>query len=160
MLHKGKLVVFICSAIIVLYGVSAAFDGRVGAKDEAYPALNVFMDALRRVSSDYVEAPDMTKVQEGAMRGLIEALDPYSTFLTKEKAQALDSRKDRTARCRDNPLQAIRHHLCGRHREKRSSRRRRHPAGRLPDLDRWSQCGGCQLPRGGQPVCAALRAAK
>ena len=36
MLHKGKLLVFLCSALIVLYGVSATFYGRVVAKDEGY----------------------------------------------------------------------------------------------------------------------------
>lgn len=97
MLHKGKIVVFLCSTLIVLYGISAAFYGKVVARDEAYPALAVFMDALKRVNNEYVEAPDMNKVQEGAMRGLIDALDPYSTFLTKAQVEALDGRKDRTA---------------------------------------------------------------
>jgi carboxyl-terminal processing protease len=93
MLHKGKLFVFIGSALIVLYGISAAFYGKVVAKDDAYRELAVFMDALKKINEDYVEAPDMTKVQEGAFRGLIDALDPYSSFLTKEQVQALDKRK-------------------------------------------------------------------
>jgi carboxyl-terminal processing protease len=90
MLHKGKMLVFTCSALIVLYGVSAAFYGR---KDEAYKELAVFMDALNKIDGDYVEVPDRSRVQEGAMRGLIEALDPYSSFLTKEQFQALEKRK-------------------------------------------------------------------
>jgi carboxyl-terminal processing protease len=93
MLHKGKVLVFMCSALIVLYGVSAAFYGRVYPKDEAYKELAVFMDALKKINDDYVEAPDMSKVQEGAMRGLLEALDPYSSFMTKEEYQALQKRK-------------------------------------------------------------------
>ncbi len=93
MLHKGKLLVFACSLVIVLYAVSAAFYGKVVAKDEAYKELSVFMDALDKINKDYVEAPDMSKVQEGAMRGLIEALDPYSTFLSKDQIKMLDSRK-------------------------------------------------------------------
>jgi len=99
MLQKSKIAIFVFSALIVLYAVGAAFYPKVIAGgDEAYPALAVFMDALKRVNDDYVEAPDMNKVQEGAMRGLIEALDPYSTFLTKAQVQTLESRKDRTAR--------------------------------------------------------------
>jgi carboxyl-terminal processing protease len=94
MLQKSKVAVSVISALIVLYAVGAAFI----PKDEGYPALAVFMDALKRVNDDYVETPDMNKVQEGAMRGLMEALDPYSTFLTKAQVQALESRKDRTAR--------------------------------------------------------------
>ena len=93
MLHKGKLIVFLCSALIVLYVVSAAFYGKVVAKDEGYKELRVFMDALKKINDDYVEAPDMSKVQGGAMRGLLEALDPYSSFLTKDEFQALEKRK-------------------------------------------------------------------
>ncbi len=93
MLHKWKLTVLILSAFIVLYGVSAAFYGKVVAKDEAYKELSVFIDALRKINDDYVESPDLQKVQDGAMRGLIEALDPYSAFLTKEQLAALEKRK-------------------------------------------------------------------
>ncbi len=95
MLQKSKIAVFVCSLVIVLYAMAAFFYPKVVARgNEAYPALNVFMDALRQVNNNYVETPDMSKVQQGAMRGLIEALDPYSTYLTKEQAQALDSHKD------------------------------------------------------------------
>lgn len=93
MLQKVKILVSVLSALIILYGVAAAFY----PGDPTYPALRVFMGALGQINEDYVEAPDMNKVQEGAMRGLIEALDPFSTFLTKEQVQVLDSRKDRTA---------------------------------------------------------------
>ena len=91
MQHKGKVLVFLFTALIILYGVSAAF------WDTTYTALDVFMNALHHVDEYYVEPPDLNKVQQGAMRGLIEALDPYSAFLTKEQIQALDSRKDKTA---------------------------------------------------------------
>jgi len=94
MFHKGKLLVFLGSFIIVLYGASAAFYDNVGAEDEdAYKELKVFSDVLGRIVDDYVEDPDMNKVQDGAMRGLIGALDPYSSFFTKEQYDALQQRK-------------------------------------------------------------------
>lgn len=94
MLHKGKILVFLGSLIIVLYGVSAAFYGKVVAKDEAYKEISVFIDVLNKVVDDYVEEPDMNKVQEGAMRGLIGALDPYCSFLPKDRYEALLERRD------------------------------------------------------------------
>lgn len=93
MVHKGKLVVFLISSLVVLYGISAAFYGRVVAKDEAYRELSVFIDAFKKINDDYVEAPDLSKVKDGAMRGLIEALDPYSSYLSKEQIAALDKRQ-------------------------------------------------------------------
>ncbi len=91
--HKGKMLVFVCSTLVALYGISAAFYGKVVARDEAYKELSVFMDALRRINEDYVEAPDMNKVQVGAMRGLIDALDPYSSFLSKREFESIQKKK-------------------------------------------------------------------
>ncbi len=92
MLHKGKLAVFLGSALVVVYGISAAYYDGVAGKDEAYRELAVFMEALRRINDDYVEHPNINEVQEGAMRGLMDALDPYSGFLTKEEAEQVASR--------------------------------------------------------------------
>ena len=93
MLQKGRALVFFLSAVVVAYGLVAAFYGRVVAKDEAYKELAVFMDALKKINEDYVESPDMNKVQDGAMRGLIDALDPYSSFYSKTQYEALQKRR-------------------------------------------------------------------
>ena len=89
--HKGKLLIFLSSFLIVLYGVSAAFYAR---DDDAYKELSVFINALSRIRADYVEEPDMGKVQEGALRGLLNALDPYCSFLSKEQYSSLQKRKE------------------------------------------------------------------
>jgi carboxyl-terminal processing protease len=94
MLQRYKLLVFLGSILIVLYGLSAKFYGKVVAEDEAYKELSVFMDVLKKINDDYVEAPDMNNVQEGAMRGLINALDPYSSFLSKERYEELQKRNN------------------------------------------------------------------
>jgi carboxyl-terminal processing protease len=93
MLHKGKLLIFFCTLVIALYGISAAFYGKVVARDEAYKELSVFMDVLTKIKMEYVETPDMAKVQEGAFRGLMDALDPYSSYLSKESIQEMEKRK-------------------------------------------------------------------
>ena len=87
---KPKLLIFLGSFLIVLYGVSAAFY----AGDDAYKELSVFINVIKRINADYVEAPDMNNVQEGAMRGLLNALDPYCSFLSKEQYSALQKRKE------------------------------------------------------------------
>jgi carboxyl-terminal processing protease len=94
MSHKGKLLVFVGSFLILLYGVSAKFSGKIVAKDDAYKELSVFMTVINRITDDYVEAPDMNNVQEGAMRGLMDALDPYCSFLSKEQYESLLKRKE------------------------------------------------------------------
>ncbi len=89
MLSKGKLPILLGSLVIMLYGVAAEFFGK-----DAYKELSVFMDVLKKIDDDYVEAPNMSKVQEGAMRGLIEALDPYCSFLSKEQYDSLQKRRE------------------------------------------------------------------
>jgi carboxyl-terminal processing protease len=88
MFHKGKLLIFLATFLVVVYGASAMFFGK-----EAYKELAVFMDVLQKVKDDYVEVPNMNNVQEGAMRGLLDSLDPYCSFLTKEQYAELQKRK-------------------------------------------------------------------
>ena len=87
MSNKAKILIFAVSFVILLYGASAAFF----AKD-AYKGLDIFMEAIQKIRDEYVESPDMDKVHDGAMRGLFDALDPYSTFLTREQFEELEKR--------------------------------------------------------------------
>jgi len=87
MSNKAKILIFAVSFIILLYGASAAFFAK-----EAYKELAIFMDVIQKIRDEYVDVPDMDKVHEGAMRGLFDALDPYSTFLTREQFDELEKR--------------------------------------------------------------------
>jgi carboxyl-terminal processing protease len=86
---KPRLLIFMGSFLIILYGVSAAFY----AGDDAYKELSVFINVIKRINADYVESPDMSRVQEGAMQGLLNALDPYCSFLSKEQYAEIQKRK-------------------------------------------------------------------
>ena len=87
MSHKSKVLILIISFVIVLYGASSAFFAK-----EAYRELAIFVDVVQKIRDEYVEVPDMNKVQEGAMRGLFDALDPQSTFLTREQFEEFEKR--------------------------------------------------------------------
>src|ERR1700675_4774312 len=47
-----------------------------------YSQLNLFGEVFERVRSDYVEKPDDTKLMEGAINGMVAALDPHSRYMT------------------------------------------------------------------------------
>ena len=87
--NKVKILIFIISLVILLYGASSVFF--VIAK-ESYTELGIFADVIKKIRDEYVEEPDMNKVQDGAMRGLFDALDPYSAFLTREQLDELEKR--------------------------------------------------------------------
>ena len=51
---------------------------------EIYRQLNLFGQVLERVRSDYVEKPDDAKLIEGAINGMLTALDPHSSYLNRK----------------------------------------------------------------------------
>jgi carboxyl-terminal processing protease len=53
-----------------------------GEQDGAYRQMHVYAEVLKRIQSDYVTVPNINKVTTGALRGLLESLDPDSSYLT------------------------------------------------------------------------------
>jgi carboxyl-terminal processing protease len=60
----------------LLLGTSA----RAAAAD-TYRQLNLFGDIFEMVRSHYVEKPDDTKLVEGAVNGMVNGLDPHSSYM-------------------------------------------------------------------------------
>ncbi len=64
---------------------SIVFNGSVFANEEDdYKTLEIFTDVLSLVRSSYVEDVDMDELVYGAIRGMLNTLDPHSSFLTPE----------------------------------------------------------------------------
>jgi carboxyl-terminal processing protease len=64
--------------------------GAVGVKasngtDGAYRQMSVYSEVLSRIRSDYVEDPNIPEVSNGALHGLIEALDSDSSYLSPDE---------------------------------------------------------------------------
>src|ERR1700677_1514181 len=56
--------------------------------DGAYPEMEVYSEVLKKVQTDYVSDPNMNKVTVGALHGLLESLDPDSSYLTPDEYKA------------------------------------------------------------------------
>src|ERR1700719_3573735 len=63
--------------------------------DKAYKSLTVYGEVLQKIQSDYVDEPNMHLVTAGSLHGLLESLDPESSYFTpreyseyKKKAQS------------------------------------------------------------------------
>jgi carboxyl-terminal processing protease len=52
--------------------------------DNTYSQLNLFGDVFERIRTDYVEKPDDSKLVEGAINGMISALDPHSRYMNEK----------------------------------------------------------------------------
>jgi carboxyl-terminal processing protease len=80
---KIKAVILSFSAALVLFTVIGGLQGvRASSNEGAYRQLQVYSEVLSRVRSEYVEEPDIPRVTNGALHGLLDSLDPDSSYLT------------------------------------------------------------------------------
>ena len=70
--------------VLVLLGIGFMFGrGMVQAKSETYNDLAVFGQALDLIERNYVENPDSRELIHGAIRGMLQSLDPHSSFMAE-----------------------------------------------------------------------------
>lgn len=77
-----SIVITLSLAVLVYVGVGYVVLGQSRPDDKAYRSLGVYSQVLQHIQQDYVEDPDMPLVTTGALRGLLESLDPQSSYLS------------------------------------------------------------------------------
>ncbi len=88
---------FIFVAVTTLFAAAMLVGqviGRASNPEDAYRHLAVFTDVLSRIKSEYVEEPDMKNVTIGAVNGLLEAVDPYASYLNADQYKQYLKQKD------------------------------------------------------------------
>ncbi|MCL5005717.1 MAG: S41 family peptidase [Acidobacteria bacterium] len=90
MTKRIRLLVIFISSVLVFYVVIGAVLGSssTDSDEKSYRDLGVYSEVLSRIQQEYVTQPNLKKVTKGAIRGLLEALDPYSTYFTPPEYQA------------------------------------------------------------------------
>ena len=53
--------------------------------DDVYKDIELFTEVLRQVEENYVEPEDTKKLIDGAIKGMMQSLDPHSSYMTKEE---------------------------------------------------------------------------
>ncbi|MGH9403219.1 MAG: S41 family peptidase [Terriglobia bacterium] len=86
MSNRFRYAVIGVSLVLIFYVVIGGVMGKnTSSNEQTYKDLGVYEEVLSRINSDYVTEPNLQKVTGGAIRGLLEALDPYSTYFTPEQ---------------------------------------------------------------------------
>lgn len=93
MRDRGKIAIVSFSTVLALLLVIGVLLGQEKGSEEPYRPLAVLSEVLARIESDYVENPNFSKVTEGALHGLLESLDPFSSYLTPEEYKAYLERR-------------------------------------------------------------------
>jgi carboxyl-terminal processing protease len=91
MTARTRLWVLAISTPIIVFVLVGGYLGKVMAKDDTYQHLRVFDDVVTHVVNNYVEEVDLKQAMRGAMRGLAEALDADSAFLTPDLVRTVES---------------------------------------------------------------------
>jgi len=80
-----------CLTLLLLIG---SVLGRSASADDTYKHLGVFSDVVSRIKSEYVEEPDMKSVTLGALNGMLEAIDPFASYLNSDQYKEYLKTKD------------------------------------------------------------------
>lgn len=75
-----KKTVIIVSILIFAYVAVGYVKGK-GSDDSTYATLTVYSEVLQYIQEDYVDQPDIHVVTSGALHGLLDSLDPQSSYL-------------------------------------------------------------------------------
>src|SRR5438874_25319 len=79
--RPARIGIFSLSVLIFCYAGIGHVLGR-SSDEKAYKSLTVYGEVLQKIQQDYVDDPNMHTVTAGALHGLLESLDPQSSYLT------------------------------------------------------------------------------
>ena len=91
---KIKAAILVTSFAVLLFVVVGSMGGvHASSSDGSYRQLQVYSEVLSRVRTEYVEEPNIPKVTDGALHGLLESLDSNSSYLSPDAYRAFKARK-------------------------------------------------------------------
>jgi carboxyl-terminal processing protease len=91
---KIKAAILVTSFAVLLFVVVGSMGGvHASSSDGSYRQLQVYSEVLSRVRSEYVEEPNIPKVTDGALHGLLESLDSNSSYLSADAYKAFKAHK-------------------------------------------------------------------
>ena len=88
---RTRRIVLWISAPVVAFAVVGGFLSKVTAREDTYQHLKIFDDVVGLITSQYVEKVAVDNVMLGAMTGLVDRLDPDSTYLSPDQVKQIES---------------------------------------------------------------------
>jgi len=82
-------VVLIALVICGIFFLNGNLPDVKAGTDETYENLKIFTEVLRQIEQNYVEPQEPKTLIYGAIKGMVQNLDPHSSFMTKEEHKEL-----------------------------------------------------------------------
>ena len=94
MSSRLKYFVVSSSTLLTLLLLIGSVLGQGASSDDTYKHIGVFTDVVSRIKTEYVEEPDMKSVTLGALNGMLEAIDPFASYLNADQYKDYLKNKD------------------------------------------------------------------
>jgi carboxyl-terminal processing protease len=93
-MFKTRSAQCVCQAVLFMVlisflVISGSSQQVVADTKEAYKSIEVFSEVLRKIEKNYVEGTDAKELVYGALKGMVQTLDPHSSFITPEDYKEL-----------------------------------------------------------------------
>jgi len=82
------------TCLTLLLVVGGVLGQGASTADDTLKHIGVFSDVVAHIKSEYVEEPDMKSVTLGALNGLLEAIDPFASYLNADQYKEYLKNKD------------------------------------------------------------------
>ena len=98
MSYRNKFTIAMASAALALYAVVGGLMATRAQQpiNDAGAQIRIFESVLQHIQNDYVDEPNLEKVRAGALRGLANGLDPYSSYLTADQVKDYENKNQNT----------------------------------------------------------------
>lgn len=83
---KALTLCLLLAVALILKGSGATVEAE---SEETYKNLEILSEVLREIERNYVEPQDPQKLIYGAIKGMVQSLDPHSSFMSRDEHQEL-----------------------------------------------------------------------
>jgi len=82
------------TCLSLLFLVGSVLGQGASTEEDTLKHIGVFSDVVAHIKSEYVEEPDMKSVTLGALNGMLEAVDPFASYLNADQYRDYLKNKD------------------------------------------------------------------
>ena len=88
---RTKYGLLLVSTIVISGVLIGGMMGGANAQGNAVPFLSTLLEIVDRIQQDYVDEPSITEAMRGAIRGMVERVDPHGGYLDAESVAFYNS---------------------------------------------------------------------
>ena len=81
---KNRLIIFFIISLFV-------FEKSSSENSDIYKKIDLFGEVLEKINKEYVDEVDQSKSMDAAINGLLQSLDPYSSYMTPESFEGMQT---------------------------------------------------------------------